>query len=256
MRDNPVKKALAEGKAQYGSFVFEFGASPGLPAIAAASGADYLLYDLEHSGISESELKAQVAACRGLPVAPFARPPQKTYGTVARLLDLGVLGLLLPMVASAEEAAEIVSWTRYPPAGRRGAAIGVAHDDYLMGPLDEKIALADSRTLVMPMIETAAGLSQAEAIAAVEGVDVPFIGPADLSFAVGTPGDFGSKPFGQALDRILAACEAAGKPAGAFVGDPAEGRKLKARGVRLLCYSYDVGLYRQILSEGLAAMKE
>lgn len=256
MRDNPVKRALAEGREQYGSFVFEFGAAPGLPAMAAAAGADYLLYDLEHSGISEKELKAQVAACRGLPVAPFARPPQKTYGTVARLLDLGVLGLLLPMVASAEEAAEIVSWTRYPPAGVRGAAIGVAHDDYLMGPLAETIALADSRTLVMPMIETAAGLAQAEAIAAVEGVDAPFVGPADLSFAVGTPGDFESAAFGRALDRILAACEAAGKPAGAFVADVGWAQKLKARGVRLLCYQYDAGLYRQALADGLAGIRE
>lgn len=254
MRDNPVKQALAEGRTQYGSFVFDM-AAPGLPAIAAAAGADYLLYDLEHSGLSESELKAQVAACRGLPVAPFARPPQKTYSTVARLLDFGVLGLLLPMVGSAREAAEIVSWTQYPPRGVRGAAIGVAHDDYLMGPLAEKIEVANRRVLVMPMIETAAGLEQAEAICAVEGVDVPFIGPADLSFAVGTPGDFESAAFGKALDRILAACEAAGKPAGAFVASVEWGRRLRARGVRLICYHYDIGLYREALAGGIAAIK-
>ncbi|SMF82560.1 2-dehydro-3-deoxyglucarate aldolase [Tistlia consotensis] len=254
MRDNPVKQALAAGQAQYGTFVFDF-AVPGLPAIAAAAGADFLIYDLEHSGLGEADVKAQVAACRGLSVTPFVRPLQKTYESVARLLDLGALGLLLPMVGSAEQAARIVSWTRYPPAGVRGAAFGAAHDDYRPGGFAEKVAVADRRTLVMPMIETPDGLANVEAIAAVEGVDVPFIGPSDLSFAVGTPGAFDSKPFGQAVDRILAACEAAGKPAGAFVGSVDWGRRLVARGFKVICYHYDAGLYQKALTADLADLR-
>lgn len=254
MRDNPVKQALADGKAQYGTFVFDF-AVPALPGLAAAAGYDFMVYDLEHSGLAEPDVKSQVAACRGLSVAPFVRPPQKSYETIARLLDLGALGLLLPMVGSAEEATRLVSWTRYPPGGVRGAMFGAAHDDYGFAPLAEKIAKADRRTLVMPMIETKPGIENVEAIAAVEGVDVPFVGPFDLSFAVGTPGDFESAAFGKAFDRILAACEAAGKPAGAFVADPAWGRRLRERGVQLIVYHYDAGLYRQALMDGLATIK-
>ncbi len=254
MRENPVKQAVAAGRPQVGTFVFDF-AVPALPGIAASAGADFVIYDMEHSGLGEDEVKAQIAACRGLALAPFVRPPRKTYEVVARLLDLGALGLLLPMVGGPEEAAEIVSWTRYPPKGIRGAMFGGAHDDYTPGPVGEKIRIADARTLVMPMIETKAGVEAVEEICAVEGVDLPFVGPFDLSFAVGTPGEFDSPAFNKALDRILAAAESAGKPCGAFVADPAWGKRLIERGVRLICYHYDAGLYRQGLADGLATLR-
>ena len=129
MRANPVKAALAAGGRAFGAMVFEF-FSPGIPQICRNAGAQFILYDMEHTGLSFETLKTQFALCRGLDVVPMVRVPRGEYHFIARALDVGAMGVMVPMVGTAEEAAHIVSCTRYPPAGRRGAAFGFAHDDY------------------------------------------------------------------------------------------------------------------------------
>jgi len=139
LRDNPVKTALAAGKRSFGAMVFEF-FSPGLPQICRNAGADFVLYDMEHTGLGFETLKTQFALCRGLGIVPMVRVPRGEYHFIARALDVGAMGVMVPMVGSAEEAASIVACTRYPPAGRRGAAFGFAHDDYGSGNVRDKIA--------------------------------------------------------------------------------------------------------------------
>ena len=102
---------------------------PGMPAIIAATGADFALFDMEHTGASLETMKAMVAGCRGIGLAPLVRVPRGEYHFIARALDIGAHGVMVPMVAPAE-AAHIAACAHYPPAGRRGAAFGVAHDDY------------------------------------------------------------------------------------------------------------------------------
>ncbi|MGH7186454.1 MAG: aldolase/citrate lyase family protein, partial [Pseudomonadota bacterium] len=132
MRDNPVKKKLLKGQPVFGSFGWEF-LVPGLPQIVKSAGAEFLLLDMEHAGHSYETIKDQAAACRGIDLVPMARVPTNQYHYISRALDLGIMGIMAPMVGSAEEAKYIVSCTRYPPAGRRGAAFGFAADDYIGG---------------------------------------------------------------------------------------------------------------------------
>src|SRR5678815_3810041 len=189
MRDNPVKATLAAGGRAYGAMVFEF-FSPGVPQICRNAGADYVLYDMEHTGLGFETLKTQFALCRGLPIVPMVRVPRGEYHFIARALDVGALGVMVPMVNTAEEARAIVACTRYPPEGRRGAAFGFAHDDYEHGDVKEKVRAIHARTLVICMIETKKGLENVEAIAAVPGVDVLWLGHFDLTNFLGIPGDF------------------------------------------------------------------
>jgi 2-keto-3-deoxy-L-rhamnonate aldolase RhmA len=128
MRDNPVKAQLAAGGRAYGAMVFEF-FSPGVPQICRNAGAEFVLFDMEHTGLSFETLKFQFALCRGLGIVPMVRVPRGEYHFIARALDVGAMGVMVPMVGSAAEAAHIVSCTRYPPVGKRGAAFGFAHDD-------------------------------------------------------------------------------------------------------------------------------
>jgi hypothetical protein len=121
MRTNPLKDKLLRGENSFGLFAFEF-FTPGLAQIAREAGAEFVLLDMEHSGAGIDTIKQQVAYCRGLDVVPLVRVPTYQYQFVARALDVGALGVMLPMVETAEQARDIVSWTRYPPAGRRGAA--------------------------------------------------------------------------------------------------------------------------------------
>ncbi len=255
MRDNPLKARLAAGGNGYGAMAFEF-FSPGLPQICRNAGAEFLLYDMEHTGLSLETLKMQVALCRGLDLVPMVRVPRGEYHFIARALDVGALGVMVPMVGTAEEAASIVACTRYPPEGRRGAAFGFAHDDYSGGDVAHKIAAIHARTLVIAQIETAEGLANVEAIAAVPGVDALWLGHFDLTNFMGIPGQFRHPDYLAAVRRIVAACEAHGKAAAFLATDDDWAREYKAYGFRLFAYGIDQALYTNALRRGLDLLRQ
>ena len=254
MRKNPVKTALAAGRHAFGSMVFEFFA-PGLPTICRNAGAEFVLYDMEHTGLGFETLKTQFALCRGLDVVPMARVPRGEYHFIARALDIGAFGVMVPMVATAAEAAHIVACTRYPPLGKRGAAFGFAHDDYASGDVAETMAALHERTLVIVQIETDVGLENVEAIAAVPGVDALWIGQFDLTNFLGIPGQFQHPAYLAAVDRVLAACTAHGKTAAFLATDEAWARDYVAKGFRLMAYGVDQALLQQALQRGLAILR-
>ncbi|MFZ4530771.1 MAG: HpcH/HpaI aldolase family protein [Alsobacter sp.] len=254
MRDNPVKARLAAGGKAFGTMIFEF-SSPGLPALLAAAGAEFALYDMEHSGFGMEEMKRQFAYGRGIGLVPIVRPPEKSYSAVSRLLDIGAMGLMFQMVESPEEAERIVSWTRYPPEGVRGAMFGGAHDDYAPGDLGAKMAKAHERTFVMCMIETKRGLEAVDEIAAVPGVDALHLGQFDLSLSLGMPGQFARPEIQNGIDAIVASCRRHGKTPACMAPSIAEAHDWMARGFRMVSYSYDMGLMVDRLREGLTALK-
>src|SRR3974390_1535338 len=180
MRGNPIKQRLLADEPVFGAFGWEF-LVPGLPQIVKSAGAEFLLLDMEHAGTNYDQIKTQAALCRGIDIVPMARVPANQYQYISRALDVGCMGIMAPMVGSAEEAAFIVSCTRYPPSGRRGAAFGFAHDDYEGGDVAAKIAAIHERPMVIPQIETAEGLRNVDAIAAVPGVDALWLGHFDLT---------------------------------------------------------------------------
>ena len=254
MRYNPVKRKLAAGGTAFGAMVFEF-LSPGLPQIARNAGAEFLLYDMEHTGLGFETLKTQVALCRGLDIVPLARVPRGDYSFIARALDIGAFGVMVPMVGTAEEARHIVACTRYPPAGRRGAAFGFAHDDFEGGDLAAKIGALHERTLVIVQIETDEGLANVESIAAVPGVDVLWIGQFDLTNFLGIPGQFAHPRFVEALNCIVDACASHGlTPAILGLDDPSV-RDYGQRGFRMMAYGVDHLLLQEAMRRGIEHMR-
>ena len=254
IRDNPVKRTLATGGSSFGAMIFEF-FSPGLPQICANAGADFVLFDMEHTGLGFETLKTQVALCRGLSVVPMVRVPRGEYHFIARALDVGAFGVMVPMVGSAEEARHIVSCTRYPPEGRRGAAFGFAHDDYRPDEVAGEIAALHARTMVIVQIETDAGLANVEKIAAVPGVDALWLGHFDLSNFLGVPGQFTHPDFLAAVDRIVTACAAHGKTAAFLATDDAWARDYRAKGFRLMAYGVDQLMLQGALEHGLQVLR-
>ena len=184
MRDNPIKARLAAGGHAFGTMVFEF-FTPSLAQICKTAGAEFVLYDMEHSAVSIESVREQISYCRGAGLVPMVRVPATQYDYISRALDAGAMGIMVPMVETAEQAAFIVQSTRYPPVGRRGAAFGFAHDDFGGGKVTDKIQAAHDRTMVICLIETAKGIENADAIAAVPGVDILFLGPGDMSLRLG-----------------------------------------------------------------------
>ena len=194
-----LKARLREDGRAFGCMVMEF-LVPGMPAIIAATGADFALFDMEHTGASLETMKAMVAGCRGIGLVPLVRVPRGEYHFIARALDIGAHGVMVPMVGSAAEAAHVAACAHYPPAGRRGAAFGVAHDDYHAADPATAMARAEARTLVIAQIETVEGLRDVEAIAATPGVNVVWLGHFDLTNFMGIPGQFQHPEFLSAVD--------------------------------------------------------
>lgn len=254
MRGNPVKQRLQAGEHAFGTMIFEL-FSPGIARIAGNAGAEFVLYDMEHSGFGIGDLKSQVAYCRGLDIVPMVRVPTTQYQFVARALDVGAVGVMVPMVESVEQAREIVGFTRYPPHGRRGAGFGMAHDDYEGGSVADKIAAIEARTLVIAQIETEAGAEAVDGIAAVEGIDVIWLGHFDLTNFMGIPGRFDHPRYLAAVDAIVAAARRHGKVAGFMAADETWARDYVAKGFRMLAYGPDQALYQRALGQGISVLR-
>ena len=239
-----IRSRVMAGEQVLGAMVFEF-FSPGMPRILSLAGCEYVLYDMEHTGIGLETLKAQVAHCRGLPIQPMARVPRGEYHFLARALDIGMTGLMIPMVESADEAARIAEATRYPPMGRRGAAFGFAHDGYEGGDPADKIAHANAETLVIAQIETERGLENVEAIAATNGIDVLWVGHFDLTNFLGVPGQFQAPVYLEAVKAVVEAARRHGKGLGFMPADSRWATEYKGYGFNMLAVGTDHGLLMQ-----------
>lgn len=255
MRANTVKRALNAGGVAIGTSLFEFNTT-GVARIAANAGAEFLFLDTEHTGWSVESLRMQVAVARGADIVPIVRVPATQYHMIARVLDVGAMGVMVPMVESAEQARLLVHSAKYPPEGGRGAAFGVAHDDYEGGDVVAKMKSANDEVLLLGLVETAAGIENVDTIAAVDGLDVLWIGHFDLTNSMGIPGQFTNSRFLRAVDAVLDACRRHGKAAGFMAADVEAGRQLLAQGFRCISYSGDIWLYSQALRDGIAALRE
>jgi 2-dehydro-3-deoxyglucarate aldolase/4-hydroxy-2-oxoheptanedioate aldolase len=236
-----LRSRVMAGEQVLGSMVFEF-FSPGIAQLMKLAGCEYIIYDMEHTGLGYETLKAQVGYCRGLDVVPMVRVPRSDYAFLARALDVGARGVMIPMVESAEQARAIAEATRYPPTGRRGAAFGFSHDDYLPGAPLDKINKANTETLVIAQIETERGLEAVDEIAAVDGIDVLWVGHFDLTNFLGIPGQFDHPKYLDALDRVVAAGRKAGKGLGFMPADRAWAQEYAGRGFNMLAVGTDHGI--------------
>ncbi len=241
MTPNAIKHDVMAGKTVAGAMVFEF-FSPGMSAILANAGCRFVLYDMEHTGLGYETLKWLFSTCRGLPIEPMVRVPRGEYTWLARALDLGARGVMIPMVESREQALSIVNACRYPPQGRRGAAFGFAQCDYLGGDVRVKIAESHARTMVIAQIETEHGLANVEEIAAVDGIDVLWVGHFDLSNFMGIPGQFSDPRFEAAMRKVVEVCRRHGKAAGFMATDSAWIQRARDMGYTMIAAGTDNSL--------------
>jgi 2-keto-3-deoxy-L-rhamnonate aldolase RhmA len=241
MKSNAIKNDVLAARPVAGAMVFEF-FSPGMAAILANAGCRFVLYDMEHSGLGFETLKWLFASCRGLPIEPMVRVPRGEYTWLARSLDLGARGVMIPMVESEAHALAIVQACRYPPVGRRGAAFGFAQCDYLGGDVGAKIRAYNERTLVIAQIETERGLDQVEKIAAVDGIDVLWVGHFDLSNFMGIPAQFDDPRFDAAMRHVADVARRHGKAAGFMATDAAWVARARAMGYTMIAGGTDTGL--------------
>jgi 2-keto-3-deoxy-L-rhamnonate aldolase RhmA len=237
-----------------GHFIVEF-VTPGIGHILKAAGCDFVLFDTEHSGFHNETIKSGLRYFEAASLPAIVRVPSKEYHHIARAADMGAEGIMLPMVNDVAEARAILDCMKYVPEGKRGVALGIAHDRYTGGAVMEKLAAANARTTFFAQIETAAGVENADAIAAVDGVDCLWVGHFDLSCSLGIPGEFGNPKFTDAIDRVIAACRKHGKAAGRLVPDVQTGIDLNKQGFDFVCYSGDVWALGAAVKAGVDAIR-
>lgn len=255
MESNPVKAKLLKGQPVFGTFGWEFLVS-GLPQMVKATGAEFLLLDMEHSGAHYDMIKTQCALCHGLGLVPLTRVPAIEYTYIARALDIGAMGVMAPMVGTAEQAEFLVSCTRYPPTGRRGAAFGFAHDNYESGSVAEKIRIANERTLVICLIETPEGIANIDAIAAVPGVDILWLGHFDLTNFMGIPAQFDHPDYVKAIDKLVAAARKHNKVLASMTAGEEWSREYWAKGFRMFAAGVDVHLLQGALRASFKTLND
>lgn len=213
-----LKEALARFEQPTGNWI-SIG-HPSVTEVSAELGFDFVLVDTEHTTMSletvENHVRA-VDAAAGKTEA-VVRVPSSDIVRVKRILDTGAVGVMVPMVESADEAERIVEAVRYPPEGVRGIAGGRASQYGL--DMEEYVATANDSVVTIVQIETRAGLQNVGEIADVDGIDAVFVGPADLSGALDVFGDQNSKRLSDAMNRVVRTAHEVGVPVGTLTVDP------------------------------------
>lgn len=250
-----LKKRLKDGPVPLGTWIFEFN-TPGIARLVASAGADFVVFDMEHSGFGTDSIRGLLAQTRALNLAAWVRPPAAQYHLIAPLLDAGADGILAPMIETCEDAIEVVRACRYPPHGRRGAAFSIAHDDFLPGAVSDKMQAADAKVLCGLMIESKQAVESLETILDVPGIDLIWVGHFDLSLTMSVPAQFNDPRFLAAVNRILTVSNSRHIPIGIMVASPEQAKECIDRGYRCLSYWGDIWLLQRALSEGLKAIRE
>ena len=248
---NALKAALATKTVQMGLWMNLV--SPIAAEALAGAGFDWLLIDGEHGPNDIPTILAQVQSI-GSRTSVVVRPPVGEVRMIKQLLDLGVQTILVPMIESADHAAQMVKAMHYPPVGMRGVGATIARaSDY--GRITDYITTANDQTCLILQIESRAGLAALPEILKLDGVDGVFIGPADLAADMGHPGNSSAPEVQAAIDKALAAIMASGKSAGILTFDAKAAQRYSAMGVTFLGIGSDVAVLVKAVTATLQAAK-
>jgi 2-dehydro-3-deoxyglucarate aldolase/4-hydroxy-2-oxoheptanedioate aldolase len=243
-----LRARLAAGEATVGTFV---GTAAAVTAeVCAAAGADWLVLDLEHGAGGEEQVRDVVPAAGAYGVPVVVRVESAARIRLGRVLDLGAAGVMLPRLDTADEVRDVLRHLRYPPDGDRGVATYNRACRFGLDPgaLDR----ANDEVLCVVQIESARAVEQVDEIAALDGVDVLFVGPRDLSHDLGVPGDVGAPAYVAALGQVRGAAEKHGKACGVLVPDGAAAAAKSADGWTFVAVGSDSTLLAVALATELA----
>jgi 4-hydroxy-2-oxoheptanedioate aldolase len=254
LQKNTVKERLKAGGQVYGTSLAGC-LEPEISIVLAAAGVDFFFIDTEHSTTTYPQIQGLCRTARGAGVIPLVRVTRNEPSLISRALDVGAMGIIVPQVHSAPEARSAMDALKFPPLGHRGFGLGTIVTDLKGNSALEEVNSANRETMAIMMIESQEGLRAVDEIAAVPEVDVLFVGPYDLSLALGIVEQFDNPVFLQALEKVINA----GTKAGVAVGLQSKDFSLLTRardlGARFIIYSSDYSVLLAGYKEGLARLK-
>lgn len=250
---SPFRDRLARGELLLGAFI-QMGSAVAAE-IAARTGIDWALIDLEHGSGSEADLVPQLQAVGAVGTTAMVRVESLSRLRIGRALDLGAQGIMVPQINDARAAEDVARFLRYPPLGVRGVGLSARGAGYGSAKHSDVDAISKS-TIGIAQIETTEGLQHSAEIAAVDGVDVLFVGPSDLSHALGVPGDFDSDTYMDAIRAISRSARDHGKAAGVHIPRLSEFERYHGNGYRLISIGSDNAAITTELRAGLRLARE
>lgn len=231
--------------------------TPDVPAIAAACGYDAVYVDLEHTSTSLETAAMLCTSALGAGISALVRVPSHDPSVIARVIDNGATGVIVPHVNSKEEAAAIVDAARFPPTGHRSISGPNAVSGYQPRSPAELTAVLERRTVVAVMIETTRAVDAADAIAAVEGLDMILLGPSDLTAEMGIHADYENDHFRHAVESVAAACRAQGVALGiAGIKSVDLLKRFIDLGLRFISAGTDIGMMTEAALARADALRE
>lgn len=237
---NPAKEKLNQGDVVYGLMVLEL-FTPGIAPMLAASGAEFVLFDMEHGRCDISLVAEMIAFCRGADIVPLVRVPDADVAPLSRVLDLGAKGVMIPRIKNREQMVRIVSQLKYAPEGKRGVALGIAHDRYCPGG-PACFADANLDTMVIALLETEEAFEHLDEIVSVPGVDVAWMGHYDLTVSMGIPAQFEHPKFLAAMDALVESCARNHVTPGFLPATPQEAYRWINKGFRMISLGTDISV--------------
>jgi 2-keto-3-deoxy-L-rhamnonate aldolase RhmA len=238
---NKVKEKLKNGEVVYGQMLLELFSS-GVGPMLAACDMDFALFDMEHGRCDISLAADMITFCRSTEIVPMVRVPDANVAPLSRVLDLGARGVMVPRVETRAQMQNIVAQLKYAPEGKRGVALGIAHDLYRPGG-PSCFAAANADTLVIALLETAKAFENLDEIVSVAGLDVAWMGHYDLTVSMGIPAQFDHPRFLAAMDALVESCQRHGVAPGFLPATPSDTVRWIRKGFRMISLGSDIGVY-------------
>jgi 2-dehydro-3-deoxyglucarate aldolase/4-hydroxy-2-oxoheptanedioate aldolase len=254
LQTNVVKHRLKAGEIVYGTSLGTC-LEPEVAIVLASAGVEFFFIDTEHSATSYAQIQVLCRTARGAGLIPMVRVTHNEPSLISRALDVGAMGIIVPRVHSAAEARAAIDAVKFPPHGHRGFGLGSIVTDLKGRRAPEEIESSDRETMAVLMIESCEGLDAVDEIVKVEGVDALFIGPYDLSLALGIVEDFANPLFQHAVEKVIDAANKVGVAAGLQSSDMSMLAWVRELGARFLMYGSDISVLLSGYESAIAELK-
>ncbi|MGD0869889.1 MAG: aldolase/citrate lyase family protein [Bryobacteraceae bacterium] len=254
MRVNLTREKLASGATVFGCGLQVY-PSAEIARTFAAAGFDYVFIDMEHGAFNLETAHAMIRAALDTGITPIVRVAELAYSLVARLLDGGAQGIILPRVEDPRVLEEALAWMRFPPIGKRGYGVNPTMVGYEARTFAEIIQHQNSNTLAVVQFETVTAMERAGELLSVPGMDIAMVGPADLSISLGIPGQLDHPLLIATVERLIERCVAHGVVPGIQTRSVAMSKFWAGRGMRFVGTSGEHGLLLEKARETVAALR-
>jgi 2-dehydro-3-deoxyglucarate aldolase/4-hydroxy-2-oxoheptanedioate aldolase len=252
---NRIKQALLDGQSVVGTLLLEIRQSGVMPLLANA-GFDFVIIDNEHGMFNIETIVDLTRTGRHVGLTPIVRIPDVTYAYMAKTLDAGAQGIMIPRIVDAQQVRDAVQFMKYPPQGIRGNATGLASTDYKSEPVTDIMNQFNEETMLIVQIEHISAVENLEEIVTIPGVDVALIGPNDLAISMGIPGQMEAPPLQAAIERTIEVCQTHGVYPAIHIANPGLAVYWAGKGMRLLSSSAETTMLMKAGLEISSAIRQ